>query len=190
MFCEEMQIHSSSAPSNLKETTPKENDQSFDSHSSRLSKKKKSLKLWPLAVLVFYNVSGGPFGIEPTIRAAGNFYAILGFVAFPLVWAIPEALVTAELGSAFLDASAGVAWVEEAFGPRMGGLCGYLGWISGATDNAIYPVRLNAIFSIITLRSLLSNIAPRHYFWSTLQALQDGTKMNFEASIDLYLLRQ
>jgi hypothetical protein len=23
-------------------------------------------------------VSGGPFGIEPTIRAAGNFYAILG----------------------------------------------------------------------------------------------------------------
>ena len=98
--------------------------------------------------------------------------------------------ITAELGSAFLDASAGVAWVEEAFGPRMGGLCGYLGWISGATDNAIYPVRLNAIFSIITLRSLLSNTAPRHYFWSTLQALQDGTKMNFEASIDLYLLRQ
>jgi hypothetical protein len=42
----------------------------------------------------------------------------------------------------------------------------------------------------ITLRSLLSNIAQRHYFWSTLQALQDGTKMNFEASIDLYLLRQ
>lgn len=148
MFCEEMQIQSSSVPSNLKETTSKEDDQSFDSHSSRLSKKKKSLKLWPLAVLVFYNVSGGPFGIEPTIRAAGNFYAILGFVAFPLVWAIPEALVTAELGSAFLDASAGVAWVEEAFGPRMGGLCGYLGWISGATDNAIYPVRLNALFGI------------------------------------------
>jgi hypothetical protein len=93
------------------------------------------LKMWPLAILVFYNVSGGPFGIEPTIRAAGNFYAILGFVVFPLVWAIPEALVTAELGAAFQDPSAGVAWVEEAFGERWGGVTGYLGWIAGATDN-------------------------------------------------------
>ena len=97
------------------------------------------LKLWPLAVLVFYNVSGGPFGIEPSIRAAGNFYAILGFVIFPFVWSLPEALVTAELGSAFQDPSAGVAWVEEAYGERMGSLCGYLNWVSGATDNAIYP---------------------------------------------------
>jgi amino acid transporter len=98
-----------------------------------------ALKLWPLAILVFYNVSGGPFGIEPSIRAAGNFYAILGFCIFPFVWSLPEALVTAELGSTFQDPSAGVAWVEEAFGEKMGSLCGYLGWVSGATDNAIYP---------------------------------------------------
>jgi amino acid transporter len=98
-----------------------------------------ALKLWPLAILVFYNVSGGPFGIEPSIRAAGNFYAILGFVVFPFVWSLPEALVTAELGSAFQDPSAGVAWVTDAFGEKMGCLCGYLGWVSGATDNAIYP---------------------------------------------------
>jgi amino acid transporter len=98
-----------------------------------------ALKLWPLAILVFYNVSGGPFGIEPSIRAAGNFYAILGFCIFPFIWSLPEALVTAELGSTFQDPSAGVAWVEEAFGEKMGSLCGYLGWVSGATDNAIYP---------------------------------------------------
>ena len=98
-----------------------------------------ALKLWPLAILVFYNVSGGPFGIEPSIRAAGNFYAILGFCVFPFIWSLPEALVTAELGSSFQDPSAGVAWVEEAFGEKMGSLCGYLAWVSGATDNAIYP---------------------------------------------------
>ena len=71
-----------------------------------------TLKLWPLAVLVFYNVSGGPFGIEPSIRAGGNFFAIIGFIIFPLIWSVPEALVTAELGSAFQDPAAGVAWVE------------------------------------------------------------------------------
>jgi amino acid transporter len=135
------------AVSNPQETMlPQDESSSAANHSTTAEpKRKKTLKLWPLAVLVFYNVSGGPFGIEPAIRAAGNFYAILGFVVFPFVWAIPEALVTAELGSAFLDASAGVAWVQEAFGPRMGGLCGYLGWISGATDNAIYPVSINEI---------------------------------------------
>ena len=97
------------------------------------------LTMWPLAVLIFYTVSGGPFGIEPSIRAAGNFYCILGFLIFPFVWAVPEALMTAELGAAFQDASGGVAWVEHAFGEGMGGICGYLGWVSGATDNAIYP---------------------------------------------------
>ena len=98
-----------------------------------------ALKLWPLAVLVFYNVSGGPFGIEPSIRAGGNLYAILGFIILPFVWSIPEALVTAELGAAFQDPSAGTAWVEHAFGEDMGGMCGILAWVSGATDNAIYP---------------------------------------------------
>ena len=70
------------------------------------------LNVAQLAVLVFYNVSGGPFGIEPSIRSAGNFYTILGFALLPLVWSLPEALVTAELGSAaFQCSSGGVIWV-------------------------------------------------------------------------------
>lgn len=70
----------------------------------------------------------------------GNFYTLLGFAIFPFIWSLQEAMMTAELGSAFPDASAGVAWVETAFGARAGWMAGYLGWISGATDNAIYPV--------------------------------------------------
>jgi hypothetical protein len=60
-----------------------------------------------LAVLVFYNVSGGPFGIETAVRAGGNFYAILGFLIMPFVWSLQEALMTAELGSTFVEASGG-----------------------------------------------------------------------------------
>lgn len=97
------------------------------------------LRLAPLAVLVFYNVSGGPFGIEAAVRAGGNLYAILGFVLLPLVWSVPEALITAELGSAYPEAGGGMAWVEEAFGTKAGLACGYLSWVAGATDNAIYP---------------------------------------------------
>ena len=68
-------------------------------------------------MIVFYNVSGGPFGIEESVRSAGFLVSILEFLLMPLVWSVPEALVTAKLGSAYPEASGGVAWVEEAFGP-------------------------------------------------------------------------
>jgi amino acid transporter len=99
----------------------------------------QKLKLLPLAILVFYNVSGGPFGIEPSLRSGGPFYTILGFLILPFIWSIPEALVTAELGSAFKSSSGGVIWVQTAFGETAGAFCGYLGYVAGATDNAIYP---------------------------------------------------
>jgi Amino acid permease len=100
----------------------------------------EKLGVLPLAVMIFYSVSGGPFGCEPSVRAAGNYYTLLGFIIAPFVWSIPEALLTAELGTTFPEASGGVAWVEEAFGTNAGWMCGYLGWVAGATDNAIYPV--------------------------------------------------
>ena len=100
----------------------------------------EKLGIIPLVVMIFYSVSGGPFGCEATVRTGGNFYTLLGFGIMPFIWSMQEALVTAELGTAFPEASGGVAWVEEAFGQNAGWMCGYLGWIAGATDNAIYPV--------------------------------------------------
>lgn len=93
-----------------------------------------------LAVIAFYSVSGGPFGVEASVRAAGHFYTLLGFLIAPFVWSCQEAAMTAELGAAFPESAGGVAWVEAAFGPLWGWLAGYLGWVAGATDNAIYPV--------------------------------------------------
>ena len=100
----------------------------------------EKLGMIPLAVMVFYSVSGGPFGCETSVRAGGNFYSLLGFLIMPCIWSVQEALLTAELGTTFPEASGGVAWVEEAFGINAGWMSGYLGWIAGATDNAIYPV--------------------------------------------------
>ncbi|CAK7323121.1 unnamed protein product [Dovyalis caffra] len=34
-------------------------------------------------------------------QAAGPFYALLGFLIFPFLWSIPEALITAELSTAY-----------------------------------------------------------------------------------------
>ena len=100
----------------------------------------KKLGLLPLTVLIFYNVSGGPFGVEESVRSAGNFCTLCGFLIAPLVFSVQEAAMTAELSAAFPEASGGVAWVETAFGPQAGWMAGYLGIMAGMTDNAIYPV--------------------------------------------------
>lgn len=107
------------------------------------------LGLIPLVVLIFYNVSGGPFGIEATVRAGGNLYALLGFLIFPFVWSVQEALMTAELGTTFPEASGGVAWVEEAFGPGWGWMSGYLGWISGGKLKIVQHVLLVPFFLLL-----------------------------------------
>ena len=79
-------------------------EQIIDAHYTSSPEK---LGVISLAVLVFYNVSGGPFGIETAVRAGGNLYAILGFLIMPFVWSLQEALMTAELGSTFVEASGG-----------------------------------------------------------------------------------
>lgn len=99
-----------------------------------------SLTGFVLAVMIFFNAAGGPFGVEPSLKAAGNLYAIIGFAAMPFLWALPEALMAYELSSLYPCASAGARWTEEAFGERCGLLVGYLGWIAGITNSASYPV--------------------------------------------------
>ncbi|CAM9297789.1 unnamed protein product, partial [Hapterophycus canaliculatus] len=101
---------------------------------------KKSISFWPLVMLIFYSVSGGPFGVEPVVAAGGPFLALLGFLFLPLVWSIPEALVTAELSTTFPEAAGCVAWVSTAYGPFWGWMEGYSSWVSGVADNSLYPV--------------------------------------------------
>ena len=45
----------------------------------------KKIGTLQLAVIVFYTVSGGPIGIEETVRAGGAFYTLLGFFIFPII---------------------------------------------------------------------------------------------------------
>lgn len=94
----------------------------------------------PLVFLIFYEVSGGPFGIEDSVKAAGPLLALLGFLVFPFIWSIPEALITAEMGTMFPENGGYVVWVASALGPYWGFQQGWMKWLSGVIDNALYPV--------------------------------------------------
>jgi len=83
----------------------------------------------------------------------------------PLVWSVPEALVTAELATTFPENCGYVAWVSAAFGPFWGFMEGFWKWVSGVTDNAIYPVLFSAYLE--TMFPSLSSGLPRLVFLST-----------------------
>lgn len=102
----------------------------------------RKVSILPLVFLIFYEVSGGPFGIEDSVKAGGPFLALLGFLVFPFVWSIPEALITAEMGTMFPENAGYVVWVSSALGPYWGFQQGWMKWLSGVIDNALYPVLL------------------------------------------------
>ncbi|CAI9095074.1 OLC1v1030934C1 [Oldenlandia corymbosa var. corymbosa] len=111
-----------------------------DTPSPRASHNSRKLSLLPLVFLIFYEVSGGPFGVEDSVRAAGPLLALLGFLVFPFIWSVPEALITAEMGTMFPENGGYVVWVSSALGPFWGFQQGWMKWLSGVIDNALYPV--------------------------------------------------
>ncbi|CAK9146889.1 unnamed protein product [Ilex paraguariensis] len=100
----------------------------------------RKVSVLPLVFLIFYEVSGGPFGVEDSVQAAGPLLALLGFLVFPFIWSIPEALITAEMGTMFPENGGYVVWVSSALGPFWGFQQGWMKWLSGVIDNALYPV--------------------------------------------------
>ncbi|KAF3655988.1 Polyamine transporter PUT1 [Capsicum annuum] len=71
------------------------------------------VSLVPLTFLIFYGVSGGPFGVEDTVRAVGPLLTLVGFLIFPIIWSIPESLITAELCTMFPENGGYVVWVSS-----------------------------------------------------------------------------
>ncbi|KAJ6403014.1 hypothetical protein OIU84_015012 [Salix udensis] len=114
--------------------------QTFGEASFPTLDKIQKVSVTPLVFLIFYEVSGGPFGVEDSVQAAGPLLALLGFLLFPLIWSIPEALITAEMGTMFPENGGYVVWVSSALGPYWGFQQGWMKWLSGVIDNALYPV--------------------------------------------------
>lgn len=77
--------------------------------------------------------------------------ALLLILVTPIVWAIPSALMAAELGSAIPSEGGYYAWVRRAFGPFWGFQCAWWTWVYSWVDVAIYPV-LFATYVVTALK--------------------------------------
>ncbi|RYD39087.1 MAG: amino acid permease, partial [Verrucomicrobiaceae bacterium] len=101
--------------------------------------RKGSLNALTLALTVFCCVSGGPYGLEETIQNAGPGLGILLILIVPIVWALPDALMTAELASAIPEEGGYVVWVRRAMGPFWGFINAWWTWMYALIDATIYP---------------------------------------------------
>ena len=108
----------------------------------RRSGARRGLGVASVLAMVFFNVSGGPLGSETAVRDGGPLIALASFVGFALLYSLPQALITAELSSAFPDNGGYSLWVDAAFGSFWALQESYWSWFSGVVDSAIYPVIL------------------------------------------------
>lgn len=114
------------------------------------------LALWPLVMTIFFCVSGGPYGLE-TVVQSGRGVALLLILLVPLVWALPIAMMSAELGSAIPEEGGYYQWVRQGIGPRAGFWCAWLTYLYSCVDVAIYPRLFVGYLGALGYDSLLAD---------------------------------
>ena len=100
---------------------------------------KRELGLTSLAAIVFFNVSGGPYGVEDAVSSFGPGLTLLLLALTPVLWSLPVALAMAELAAAMPEEGGYVTWVRRAFGPFWAFQVGWWSWIDSFVDVAVYP---------------------------------------------------
>jgi amino acid transporter len=100
----------------------------------------KKIRIIQLVAVVFFTVSGGPYGLEPLLQFAGQHGALLLLLLTPLCWDIPAIFTVLELNSMMPVTGGYYKWVKHALGDRWGFYEGWWTWLYTFVDLAIYPV--------------------------------------------------
>jgi amino acid transporter len=99
----------------------------------------KKIKMLQLVAVIFFTVSGGPYGLEPLISYAGQHGALLILLITPLMWDLPAIFTVLELNSMTPVTGGYYQWVKHALGKRWGFYEGWWTWLYTFIDLAIYP---------------------------------------------------
>lgn len=101
---------------------------------------KRVLGVLGFAALATQLVAGGPWGLELSVKEAGPGPVFLCFLLLPLVFSLPQALITAELSTLFDDNGGVVMWVRAAFGDFAAWIVGVNAVVGAIVDLALYPL--------------------------------------------------
>ena len=93
-----------------------------------------------LLAIIFFTVSGGPYGLEPLVGSLGGARSLVLLLAVPLLWSLPVALMAAELSAAMPVLGGYYQWVRRAMGDFWGFQEGWWSWLFTWVDMPLYPV--------------------------------------------------
>lgn len=99
----------------------------------------KKIRPVQLVAIIFFTVSGGPYGLEPLIGYAGQHGALLILLVTPMLWDVPAIFTVMELNSMMPVTGGYYKWVKYALGTRWGFYEGWWTWLYTFIDLAIYP---------------------------------------------------
>ncbi|WP_295800818.1 APC family permease [Mucilaginibacter sp.] len=99
----------------------------------------KKIRIIQLVAVIFFTVSGGPYGLEPLLTHVGEHGALLLLIVTPLFWDVPAILTVLELNSMMPVTGGYYKWVKYALGTRWGFFEGWWTWLYTFVDLAIYP---------------------------------------------------
>jgi len=116
----------------------------------------RKLGLGAVLGVIFFSVSGGPYGLEDVIGSSGPGMAVLLIMITPLIYSLPISLMVAELATMMPVSGGYYQWVKEGLGPFWGFQAGWWAWVASWFDLAIYPV-LFVEFSSYFMPSLADN---------------------------------
>ncbi len=88
---------------------------------------------------MFVLLCGGPFGLEEIVPLAGPGLFALVLIVMAVIWALPSALIVAELVSELPVQGGTYQWFRAGLGPFWSFVFTYLEWLGWAVDAVIYP---------------------------------------------------
>ncbi|MFS2187966.1 APC family permease [Mucilaginibacter sp. Mucisp84] len=100
----------------------------------------KKIRPIQLVAVIFFTVSGGPYGLEPLLSYAGDHGALIILLITPLMWDVPAIFTVLELNSMMPVTGGYYKWVKYVLGTHWGFVEGWWTWLYTFVDLAIYPV--------------------------------------------------
>jgi amino acid transporter len=100
----------------------------------------RKLGLGAIIGIIFFSVSGGPYGLEDVVGYSGAGMAVFLIIITPLIYSLPIALMVAELATLMPVSGGYYQWVKEGMGPFWGFQAAWWAWVASWFDLAIYPV--------------------------------------------------